>query len=112
MDEEPLRSLDQPPPIGRRRLAGAAAALFGVLGTADEWHRMLTHTAYHPMVTLITPMIVVVGLGLLACPDYVEPQPKGTNAARLLQPVKPRWWLILALAFAAGVINRILIETM
>lgn len=89
-------------------------ALVGIIGTAHEWNRMITERFYYPLNTVVLPMLAVVGLGLLASPDYLQPQPEGENVARLsiVRLLKPRWWLILALAVVAGVVNRFLHETM
>ncbi len=95
---------------GRRRqqVGGLLIGLTGLVFTVLTWRDALTTGAFSVRSAIAFPAFAVVGIALLFMPGYKEERRArgedltGKRGWRLLTL---RWWLVLALALAAGFLN-------
>lgn len=112
--------MDMPPnpgvrgvPRGRQRLGGAFIALLSGGFLAWTWYTALTRGYFYRKAAMLFPAFLVIGLALVAIPGYREERiARGEDVSRLSgsKLVTPRWWAVLVLALAAGVVNELLLH--
>ncbi len=92
----------------KQQLGGLLIALVGGGGTAWMWNTALKEGYFYPKASMLLPAFCVLGLGLMLFPGYKEERTaRGEDITGLtgVRLITPRWWVILTLALAAGVVN-------
>ncbi len=95
-------------PRWKQQLGGLFIAVLGAGFTVWGWYTALTKGYYYVMASMIFPAFFVIGLGLVIFPGYREERvARGEDISKLAGAhlITFRWWVILAVALAAGGAN-------
>ena len=82
-------------------------------GTGWSWHTALSEGYFYSETDFMMPFAIVLGLALIAIPGYKEERiARGEDISGLSGPglITPRWWVVGAIATAAGFCNLMLLE--
>jgi ABC-type Fe3+-siderophore transport system permease subunit len=92
--------------------------LFAVLGagfTAWSWCMATREGYFYGKASMLFPAFFVLGIALILFPEYKEERMtrgEDISGMRGCQLITPRWWVILAVAFGAGIGNYILLSSL
>lgn len=98
-------------PRRTQQLGGLFIAALGGGFTTWGWYTLLTAGYYYPKASAIFPAFCVLGLSLILFPGYREERlARGEDLSGLsgTQLLTRRWWAILLVAMAAGLVNFLL----
>ncbi|AGY59259.1 hypothetical protein [Gloeobacter kilaueensis] len=96
----------------KKLLGGALIAAIGVGFIGWSWYNRQSQGSFYIRTSIFGPAALVLGLALLFVPGYREERRgRGEDISALsgLQLVTARWWFILALALALGLLNLFLL---
>ena len=103
----------EPVPRWKQRLGDAIIAAIGGGGTLWLWHVARSEGYVYLKASVLLPAFPVLGLAMIAIPGYKEERlARGEDLSGLsgVQLLTPRWWVVLALALAAGLGNLLLLR--
>ncbi len=103
----------EPIPRRKQQLGGCLIALIGGSGTFWIWHLARSEGYFYPKASMLMPVFCVLGLAMMAIPGYKEERlNRGEDISNLsgTQLLTPRWWAVLVVALAAGLINFLLLK--
>ena len=104
---------EKPVPRWKQRLGGALIAAIGGGGTLWTWHLARSEGGVYLKASLLMPAFLVLGLAMIAIPGYKEERlARGEDISNLagVRLLTPRWWVVLVIALAAGLGNRLLLQ--
>lgn len=100
-------------PRGRQRLGGAFIALLSGGFLAWTWYTALTRGYFYSKAAMIFPAFLVIGVALMLIPGYREERiARGEDVSQLTgsRLITPRWWAVIVVAFAASLLNTLLLN--
>ena len=102
-------------PRRRQQLGGLLIALLGAVLTAWTWYTGPDEGYFYRKASMLFPAFFVLGVALVLLPGYKKERitrGEDISGMRGCQLITPRWWVILAVAFGAGIGNYILLSSL
>ena len=102
-------------PRRRQQWGGFLIALLGAGLTAWTWCTAPSEGYFYRKASMLFPAFFVLGVALILFPGYKEERMtrgEDISGMRGCQRITTRWWVILAVAFGAGVGNYILLSSL
>jgi hypothetical protein len=99
----------------RQQLGGVLFAVLGAGFTAWSWCTATRKGYFYGKASMLFPAFFVLGLALVLFPGYKEERiSRGEDLSGMQgwQLITLRWWVVLAVAFGAGVGNYILLSSL
>ena len=100
--------MNRPVTRKNRRIAGALIFSGCAAFTGWSWYTFMTKGYCYEKAAVIFPAFAVIGLALVIFPGYREERAaRGEDISCMtgLSLITTRWWVILAAAFASGLLN-------
>ena len=99
----------------KQRLTGLSFTLLGGGFTLWSWNAALNEGYFHRRASILFPAVCVIGLGLILFPGYKEERiARGEDISQMKgwKLITLRWWVILAVALIAGIVNALLVSVL